>query len=322
MRIFPNYFNIDTIFDPHLNRPIKRLVVMLPGAGCAWAKLKHGGCNMCGFKYETDKYSHGIKLPSIVFLLLFLGALFITRGKKPELISIFNGGSFFNDEEIPFRFQLNIFRYINYFDHIKQVLIESRPEFISDHKMKSINKLTNKEIIVGIGLECFSDHIREKCINKGFTFEDYKIALSVLKDNNVKVLTYLFIKPLFLTEKQAIIESILSAEKVFYAGSDYVVFNAGTVHCNTLMDKYHKRNEYSPPKLWTIMEILRATYNLGAIRIGDFNDAPMPISSPSNCSKCNSEFTKMFMHFKENHNINIFNSAECECRKSWLEMVR
>jgi len=316
------YSYTDLIFDPLDGKTVTRWVLMLPGAGCSWAKQKNGGCHMCGFKHETRKYTFGLRLPSFVLTKLFNEGYEVIKDKHPDLLALFNGGSFLNDKEIPRAFQIDICRRVKDTDSIKKLLIESRPEYITAEKIKLLtSQLGGKKLIVGIGLECASDEIRNRSINKGFSAQDYEKAVKTIKDNRAQVLTYVFLKPIYLSEREAIEEAVESARYSFSKGSDYVVFNSALVQKGTKMEELYLKGEFTPPWLWSVVEIAKKAHNLGPIRIGDFNDEPAPIAGPKNCEKCTSRLLDLFKYYKETHDITIFENTDCDCKKEWREKV-
>ena len=316
------YSYTDRVFDPLEGRAINRWVLMLPGAGCSWAKQKNGGCHMCGFKHETKKYTFGLRFPSFVFSRLFAEGYEMVKDKKPALLAVFNGGSFLNDREIPSAFQVEICRRIRGIDSIKKLLIESRPEYITAGKIKLlISQLGEKRLIVGIGLECASDEIRKRSINKGFTAQNYEKAVMALKANGAQVLTYIFLKPIYLSEREAIEEAVESARYAFSVGSDFVIFNSALVQKGTRMEELYLKGEFTPPWLWSVVEVAKRAHNLGPIRIGDFNDEPSPIAGPKNCARCTPLLIELFKKYKESNDVTVFEGVNCDCKKDWEKVA-
>lgn len=316
------YSYTDHIFDPLEGKAICRWILMLPGAGCSWAKQKNGGCHMCGFKKETQKYTLGLKFPSFIFTKLFDEGYEAVKESQPELLSIFNGGSFLNDQEIPLYAQLKLCEQAGNINSLNKVLIESRPEYISSNSIsRLVSRLKEKKLIVGIGLECVSDEIRVKSVNKGFTKDDYARAVETLKKSGSMALTYIFFKPLHLSEKEAIEEAIESARYAFSAGSDYVVFNSALIQKGTRMEELFLKGEFTPPWLWSVIEIAKRAHHLGPIRIGDLNDEPTPIASPKNCEKCTPHLLDLLKKYKETSDLTIFENSDCGCKNEWREKV-
>ena len=61
---------------------------------------------------------------------------------------------------------------------------------------------------MGVGLESSNDTILRDCWNKGTTFQDYVKSVKILQSLGSSVKTYVFIKPPFLNEREALIDAI------------------------------------------------------------------------------------------------------------------
>ena len=273
---------------------------------------------MCGFRVATHRYTYGKRLPWFVFTSLYLVGHVLAKTYRPRILTIYNGGSFLNDDEIPLQAQLKICEAVSRDKTIEKLFVESRPEFITSQKIAMLSEiLRNKRLRIGIGLECQNDFIRTHCIHKGFLRTDYERAYRILKQYRVELLTYILIKPLFLTEKEAIDEAIATARYAFRVGSDEVAFQAAFVQEQTKMEKLYKLGKYRPPWLWSVIEILQKTYPMGPFTLGMFEDDPTPIAIPKNCDKCSPLIYSLLKEFNKNHNIDLFDGLQCECRHDW-----
>lgn len=322
-KYFYHFSYIDKIYDPTSRKAISRWTLLLPSAGCSWAKTKGGGCHMCGFARGASSITNGKTLSSDNLLRYFKINANHVANNKPDNISIYNGGSFFNDLEICLDGQIKIFREISYHPTIKNVFVESRPEYINERHIKNLMELLgHKKLMVGIGLECESDEIRNNSINKGFSKEKYEMAVQTLKRLGVAVTTYVFIKPLFLSEKAAIEEAVETVKYAFSSGSDEVALEAAFVQKGTLMEKYYKMNKFSPPWLWSIIEVVKNTGHLGVVRLGGFSDFPEPVALPRNCPNCTEKIKSTFSDYKTNLDLDIFSLLKCDCKNEWEKIIR
>ncbi len=309
------FFYVDKIYDFDEKTTISRLVLLLPGKGCEWA-VKTGGCTMCAFGKRAQEL--GQKFSGDDLFTLFQIAINLTITDRPLNLTIYNGGSFLNDNEIPFETQMKICQGVGEHPSLKKLFIESRIEFINERKIGALkNKLKDKMLIIGIGLEAQDDKIRNSFIKKGVEKKNYEKIIKFLKQNNVKTLTYVFLKPIFLTEKEAVEEAIKTIKYAFEVGTDEVALETAFIQEGTLMAKLFKENKYKPPWLWSIIEVIKKTYNLGPIHIGGFNDEPPPIAIPSNCPLCSEKIKDLLQKYRETHDINLFNNLTCECYKLW-----
>jgi hypothetical protein len=257
--------------------------------------------------------------PSILKKLYTIGYDKIQR-ENPEMLTVYNGGSFLNDEEIPLEIQQWICEQVNMDKTIKTLFVESRAEFVNIKRLNALTSILNgKKLVLGIGLECVTDSVREKCINKGLPIEVYEQAVKIAKSCNVDVLTYVFLKPLFLNENEAIEECVRTIEYAFKTGAGAVALEAAFIQPDTRMEKYYRNGEFRPPWLWSIIEVIRRTHHLGFVYVGKFDDEPAPIATPHNCSRCSFQINKLLQDYRETFNLSLFEEIDCECKSDWLK---
>lgn len=309
------YTSLEKRYNLQLEGVAEQLVVMLPGAGCAWAK-KSGGCYMCGFSRATHRYTKGRLFPAPIFKGMLRYALKQRQGA--EILAVYNGGSFLNPREIPISIPTWLSDKVAEHSSIRQLFVESRPEFVEPKLIQGmVTRLEGKILKVGIGLECVSDTIRDRCIHKGFLLKDYKRAVDVLRDHDVRVLTYVFLKPIFLNEAEAIEEAVKTIGYVFDHGSDEVALESAFVQEGTLMHKLFQKGEFKPPWLWSIVEVLKRTAHLGPVYLGGFTDEPKPVATPFNCQACSGRISEAMQRYRESLDVNVLDGLSCDCQKEW-----
>jgi len=262
----------------------------------------------------------------MIRLAYHLGRYFADVGnEKPGLMLIYNGGSYFNNDEVPLIMQKWIFeKVVNKYPSIRNILVESRPEFIKAEKLEEMKSIMGRKcsLSVAIGLECQSDEIRKHSINKGFSKHDYNRAVELLKGFGVHVMTYVFLKPLMLTEREAIREAIATIKYAFAHKSDSVALQAAFIQEGTVMCRFYKDGKFSLPWLWSIIAVVKKCANLGPIHIGSFHDEPSPIAVPYNCSNCNDRGMELIAVYNKTHDVSVFDGLSCKCRKLWEKEVK
>jgi radical SAM enzyme (TIGR01210 family) len=106
------------------------------------------------------------------------------------------------------------------------LVLETRPEFVTEEKVREIKRLIpDKHIELGVGLEIKDDFYRRICINKGFSLQRYNSAANIIT-KYLNLRTYVLLKPLFLTEKEAIEQAIETIEYAFASGTTTVSLEA------------------------------------------------------------------------------------------------
>ena len=307
---------IDKVYDHFWQKIVDRWVLELPGAGCEWFK-KTGGCTMCGFNQSTYKFTFGGKLyPHFIFLLIFYYAYWLIRKAKPEILVIYNGGSFLSDKEIPLKTQLAILKFVRQHPTIKKIMVESRAEFVNEIKLRQYkDALGEKKMEIAIGLESADDKIRNECLKKGLSKATFEKAIKLCQIFNIQTFAYVFLKPHCLTEKEAVEDAVKSIEYCFQTGVDEVSLSCAFVQEGTLLHELYVRNEFQPPTFWSIIEVIQRTAHLGPVRIGSFDDDPPPIAQPHNCGQCDAELLVAIEHYRLHQDPIIFAGLTCTCKK-------
>ncbi len=312
---------IDNVFNTEKKKKVTRWTLLLPGSGCAWAK-NSAGCHMCGFKVKLDQVNRGKPASFTKLMTIFRLGKSLTRASSPCSLSIYNGGSFFNEEEIPLEVQEEICAEVEKHSSIEQLIVESRPEFVTNDKIKLFTSLLKrKKLRVAIGLEAVSDYVRNVCINKGFSTDDYERAMEILEKNGAELSTYVFLKPIYLSEQESIEEAVRTVRYALSLGSNEVLLESAFIQQGTKMEKLYREDKFRPPWLWSIIEVVRRTSHLGPVYIGGFEDEPPPIAVPYNCEMCSPRLVRAFKNYNESLDVSLLHNGYCACKTEWEREV-
>jgi hypothetical protein len=286
-------------------------VIVFRTCGCSWAH--QSGCTMCG--YFNDSMWKNV--PDEDILKQFDTAM--NNYSEEKFVKIFTSGSFFDDREIKAKVKNKIFQKL--FETAEKISVEARPEYITDETISEMkDRFQKKTFEIGIGLETANDFIREHAINKGFNFTDYEKAARILKKYNVKLKTYVLIKPPFLTEKESIEDSISTVEKI-KTYTDIVSFNPTNVQRNTVVEYLWKRKQYRPAWLWSVVEVLKQSKKIIDVRIKCDIVGGGSIRGAHNCKECNRIFLDAIADFSLSQNEKVFNELDCNCKEKWLDQL-
>lgn len=297
----------------------KRAVVYLMSNGCEWALKSAHGCMMCGHLAKQIRNDKPISVED--YLRQFEEEFEKIDFENYPILNLYNNGSFINDNEIPPEARKGMLRMINKNPHIKMLVLETRPEFVTEEKVREIKKLIpNKHIELGVGLEMKDDFYRQICINKGFSLKRYNFAARIVT-KYLNLRTYVLLKPLFLTEKEAIEKAIETIEYAFASGTTTVSLEACTIQDYTLMKYLYERGLYSTPWLWSIIEVVRKVKTPGKLIVGLFKFFPSPSAVPNNCDRCNEKVMEKIMQYNRTLDLKTFNGLTCECKKQWRRIL-
>ena len=122
--------------DRLLSKKGKEFAIILRTKGCSWALGDYGGCSMCGYIQDSTIE----KIDQIHIINQFEYALEeklneISSDKDDFIVKIYNSGSFFDDNEISDDVREHIFKKIADVPKIKELVIESRVDYITNESL-------------------------------------------------------------------------------------------------------------------------------------------------------------------------------------------
>lgn len=286
------------------------LTIIFASGGCSWSK-----CRMCSYRHERIG---GVSCETLLSRLRAQLA-WVLRENDPgkfRMVKIFTSGSFFDPAEVPPAFLQDVAAAFRG----KLVIAETRPEYLRHDTLRAFiegidDGSWETPLYCAIGLETSNDMIREKCINKGFSFADFTAAAATARSAGAGVKAYFLYKPLFLTEREALDDMERSIRDVLpYA--DMISMNPCTVQRNTELEYYWKRGAYRPPYLWSVLTLLA--------------NAPVPMTcdplgggqkrGPHNCGTCDYEIVRGIRDYSLNGDRDLVLAlleTECDCKNEW-----
>lgn len=297
--------------DSYKGKIVDAYVIILRTRGCSWALTS--GCTMCG--YFNDSMFTTISEKDLQEQ--FKKAMQNYKGEK--IVKLFTSGSFFDSNEIPVNTQKEILQTLA--TQAEKISVESRPQYITEKRLTTIEKnLSSKEFEIGIGLETSSDRIREKAINKGFTFHEYKKTIMLLKKHSMKIKTYVLMKPPFLTEREAFNDCIKTTKDI-ESLTDIISLNPVNVQHHTIVEYLWKRNQYRPPWLWTIVKYLQQSKSITNAFVKCDVVGGGSIRGAHNCGKCDHIVLNAIKNFSLTQKQNIFLNLSCDCKEKWYDQL-
>jgi archaeosine synthase beta-subunit len=293
------------------------LSIVLSTEGCAHARGSEGGCTMCSYLLDGTSMNP----TSDEFLNQFVEAMKkVEKASAPISVKIYTSGSFLDPEEIPIEARDRILTEIAGDERIKEVVLESRPEYVQDSILEEVRALLgNRSVELAMGLESSNDQIRSLCINKNFDFAAFKEAVEIGKKYNIGTRAYVLLKPPFLTEREALLDAQHTISDAISAGATTVSLNPVNIQSNTLVESLWKKQRYRPPWLWSIVEVLRFAHDEaeGMTRVVCDPAAAGKKRGTHNCRKCDKSIVTAIREFSLDQKITAFDGLHCECKNLW-----
>jgi radical SAM enzyme (TIGR01210 family) len=298
------------------------LAIVLSTIGCAHARSDSGGCTMCS--YLLDGVQETPTSDQIVAQFRFAMAALDSK-EAPLSVKIYTSGSFLDDEEITAEARSQILRFIAEDDRIREVVLESRPEYINESILSGVRQvLGDRAVEIGMGLESASDVVRSVCINKNFDLQMFKDALKTAKNYNIGIRAYVLLKPPFLTERDALLDAISTVQQARALGVTTISLNPVNVHKDTLVEKLWIKGGYRPPWLWSILEVLREASSVSDkwMKIVCDPVAGGKKRGAHNCGECDAGIVEAIRQFSLSQDPVVLKHLTCDCLSQWEHVLK
>jgi len=290
--------------------PCTAVTVILRTKGCAW--WWKSGCTFCGYFNDVrddvsieDMFSQ------------WEDAKEQTNGFEGcDMVKVYTSGTFFEDRENPPEWQEAVLK--ETFEMGLHLVIEAQAQMCTPEKIAWVAS-HHPGCTVAIGLEAYDDKVLRFHVNKGFTTRQWHKAVEMLKENNLRVKTYLLFKPPFMSEGSAL-ECTTSWLIDVAPYSDEVSINPMNIQRRTVVDRLFRNKEYRPPWLWSLVEMItRAHSEISKLdsRVIVHPTAGGKLRGSHNCGECDRDVVAAIERYSVSGDIDEFATIDCQCKETW-----
>lgn len=323
-------FVIDQIYSQELQKPIKRLVIFLPGQVCHFWRMRKGDCcNNCAIPWSNvlalgksvqDYDFSEIPVQFEAHRAMLDKAFESSNGV--DTIVIFNGGSFLTSHEISETFRQYAMEQFASHPTAQQLLVEARPEHLKEADLRNYQRtIAPKKLKIAIGFESSDDFVRNDLHMKSMGKTNFERKVRMAKALGVQIQTYVFLKPAGLSEKDAIADVLQTCQYLQNLDVDEMALSCAFVPEGGKLQPLYEKGEFRPPWLWSILEIAdRAQVNGWPLSIGGFDDFPPPIAVAHNCDRCSEPVKSALDTYRVSGKM-IQSFETCGCKHEWREEV-
>ena len=282
-------------------------VVILRTSGCS--HFHRGGCSMCGYNVESNCE---VK-PEDVTKQFVTG---VQNLGQVDFLKVYTSGSFLDESEVGKKQRETILKHCE--DGGTRLLFESRPEYVNDETLGNVVSI-HDDIEIALGLESSNDNVLRYSINKGFTFNDYERAAATAHSQGADVRTYVLLKPPFLSESEAIADSITTMRAAAKM-SETLSLNPVNVQKGTLVEKLWKGWAYRSPWLWSVLEVIKASEGLPAKIVCDPTGGGKERGA-HNCGKCDDVIIDSLKSYSITQDASRLGWPDCGCSEIWRSVL-
>lgn len=300
-------------------RQLKRKRIVLLSPGCSVAT-----CNMCPLPNEAiDLSIRQITAQNIInqFDFCFKNDSL----DNYQLVTLYNNGNFFSNREVFPEVRKYIYqKIIN--SSVEILSVESLPQFLTPDSIQEITDyLSPKTIMVSIGLQSADDTIRQLAVNSTCTRDSFENAVKLISSVNGIIQPFLMVKPPFVTEAEAIKDSLKSVLYLSSLGIRDSILCSTRVAPNTVLESVYQAGLYQPPWIWTVVEILKQCHHhsplsLPRVAISELITTDNADSlCTQNCHHCSSLLVDLISQYNFKHDISLFKNISCDCYQTYLQ---
>tara|TARA_B100000029_G_scaffold514490_1_gene617523 strand:+ start:681 stop:1814 length:1134 start_codon:yes stop_codon:yes gene_type:complete len=290
--------------------PCTAATVILRTKGCAW--WWKSGCTFCGYFNDVrDDVS-----TDDMFSQWEYAKDSTNQFEGCGMVKVYTSGTFFEDRENPLEWQEAVLR-----ETAKMglhLVVEAQAQMCTPKKIEWVSQM-HPGCTVAIGLEAYDDRVLRFHVNKGFTTKQWHRAVEMLKDNGLRVKTYLIFKPPFMSEGEALKHTTSWLMDVA-PYSDEVSVNPMNIQKKTVVDRLYRNKEYRPPWLWSLVEMIQnahAKTKETGCRVIVHPTAGGKIRGAHNCGSCDTEVVAAIERYSVSADIAEFAGISCSCQDHW-----
>ncbi len=311
-------------------REAQRLMSVYRTVGCAYARNKRG-CTMCDFAAYANPEAKGENI-----LRQHETSLNMLKSGNYSHFDLLTLGNFFNDHEISVDLRKELLTLLSPIENLERVLVESRKGYLTVDKLQKAKSYLREDQILeyGLGYESSNPRIRNEILNKGVPEKHLDEALQICKESGVDFVSYVLIKPPRLNEAEGIEDAVNTATHVLEKADKYsvnarIAFEPVFVTEGTLVEELWHKGEYQPPKLWSIIEVLKQTVekigrdkSIGKLFVGLSDENLSRERMTGNCGICDAEIISQIQAYNGHQDINQLKDLYHSCKNSWENEIR
>lgn len=304
----------EILFDGRVRRR-KRIVLLTTGCSI-------GTCTMCPFPGESHSQVRDQDL-----IEQFEGSFQGDSLDDYELITLFCNGNFFHDREMPTLVRQHIFARVRQARDPQIVAVESLPQFLTTEALRQVRRqLGPKKLAVFLGLQSQDEFVRQVAVNTTCTLVAFEKATRALQAQGDLPVTFLMVKPPFLTEGEAVLDCLKSLQYLTGRGLTHSTLCPTRVAPHTLLHEMHRRGLYSPPWIWSVVEVLRRNADRGGslpmVNTTELKEDRNPDSTcAQSCPHCRHELIEGIEQFLFQRKLKLLQDLRCVCWKDYLQFV-
>lgn len=284
-----------------------------------------GSCTMCGFGVEGVE---SVTYDDLIAQFAVLAGHYDLKKFSGRLSLCTESDAFFG---VPLSFWEKIAAMVCT-TPVREVDMEATPVHAIRHvdSLRHLQELFGKaRLYIGMGLETHDDYVRNMLLRKNLPIEIFEEAVEKLAEAGIGVYVYILLKPPGLNEKEAIEECIRTVSYFFDlakrlgAARCRVTLKPLFIPRETIAEALYNEGLITPPKLWSLIEVIKQTHQLGTLFVPLFDEGLAVDENhvAHNCSACTPKIREAMHKFNATQKIEPLLEVSCNCKGDWQTEV-
>ena len=294
--------------------PCTAATVIFRTRGCVW--WWKSGCTFCGYFNDVRDDVTADDL----FAQWEEAKRRLDDFEGCSMVKVYTSGTFFEDRENPPEWQEAILRETH--ERGLHLVIEAQAQLCTPEKLAWVAE-RHPGCTVAVGLEAYDDAVLRFHVNKGFSTKQWHRSVDMLRDNGLRVKTYLLFKPPFMSEGDALELTCRWISQVAPL-SDDVSVNPMNIQKRTIVERLFRNREYRPPWLWSLVEMMERVHDdisEAQTRIIVHPTAAGRSRGAHNCGACDAEVVAAIERYSVSGDSREFADLDCDCKRVWRAEV-
>lgn len=306
--------NLPNGYRTHEN--VNSFQVVFESVGC-----QKGNCLECDYGHSENNLN-----PSQVEESFDLAMNEISGRPKALVVDVF--GSILDEKEFPKKNLDVLLDKIKKTD-FKAVLFETHHTTINDEILEKLkNELSDREILIEMGLETSNEKNRWECLHKKINNQDFIDVVNKIHNYGMGVTANLLVGLPFLTTEEQVNDCLESIKFCNQNNIEEMVLFPLNPKPGTLLWKYYKEGNYELVSQWMNIEILSRLdeETINKIFFAWYGNKQIKYAGeksiePKSCDVCRPTFMDFYENFLGSKEIgyrknlvdNLISSCSCDC---------
>lgn len=293
------------------------LVIALYTTGCLY-----GACSFCSLPELSAKDAavpeEDVKAQVDAVLAAHAPEL-LARVRR---VAVFNSGSVLDQRTLATGALLHLFERLRELPSLETVCLDTRAQYVEAAELDALlARLSGRSLELAVGYETQDERIRNGILRKGLSEGTFQALCALLASKRVKLKAYVMVKPDVALPDDGVPEAVRTLEHLAATAERHGLevsahLNPTYVARGSALEKEFREQGYTPPRLWSVVDILLAVEGRGLLVQVGLDDETLAVEGGTfhNCGACDEAVRAALREFSARQEYAPLKGLSCACR--------